>query len=231
MGKRTQKGYVLMPTIDYRNELGEKVPGTTGPIGRFKDSGGLIQWAYKTGREHGDLAARGLPAPKGLYDVTNAACETGTLAHALVEAHIQRREPTKEALADPRAVKAFEAYLEWQSSSKVEIIETEINLVSEQYQYGGCPDAIGTINGKPVLLDWKTSNGLYSDHLIQLAAYGHLLLECRGIKVTGNHLLRFAKENGDFHHHYFESLADEWEAFMLIRKLYDLDKRIKKRAR
>ena len=219
-----------MPTIDYRNELNARVPGTTTIIGRFKESGGLIGWAYKTGREHGDLAARGLPAPKSLYEVTDKACDIGTLAHQLVECHIQNKLLPIEAASNENAMKAFGAYLEWEQGSKVQIEKTEINLVSEEHQYGGCPDAIGKINGRWVLLDWKTSNAVYTDHLIQMAAYGHLIYECLQIDVQGYHLCRFSKENVDFGHHFFDQLDNEWESFKLMRRLYDLDKITKKRV-
>jgi hypothetical protein len=38
------------PTHGYVNAAGEKIPGTTTIIGRFKESGGLIQWAYARGK-------------------------------------------------------------------------------------------------------------------------------------------------------------------------------------
>jgi hypothetical protein len=74
-----------------------------------------------------------------------------------------------------------------------------------------------------VLLDYKTSNGVYSDMLIQLAAYKNLWEENRpDLPITGGcHLLRFAKERGDFAHHYFQELDDEWEQFLLFRQAYD----------
>jgi hypothetical protein len=94
-----------------------------------------------------------------------------------------------------------------------------------------CTMKICVANGL-VLLDYKTSNGVYSDMLIQLAAYKNLWEENRpDLPITGGcHLLRFAKERGDFAHHYFQELDDEWEQFLLFRQAYDLDKALKKRA-
>ncbi len=37
------------PAHGYRNAAGNKIPGTTTIIGRFKESGGLLQWAFKQG--------------------------------------------------------------------------------------------------------------------------------------------------------------------------------------
>ena len=86
------------------------------------------------------------------------------------------------------------------------VCEQEMELVSEEYRFGGCPDAIGlNSQGQVCLLDWKTSNGVYTDYLIQIAAYKHLWEENHPTKpITGGlHLLRFSEEHADFSHHYW----------------------------
>jgi hypothetical protein len=81
-------------------------------------------------------------------------------------------------------------------------------------------------------LDWKTSNGVYPDYLIQIAAYRQLWEENNPLKLLtgGFHLLRFSKEHADFAHHYWSELNDAWDQFVLFRRSYDLDKIIKKRV-
>ena len=49
--------------------------------------------------------------------------------------------------------------------------------------------------------------------------------------VGGFHLCRFAKEQGDFSHHYFPSLADEAETFLRMRDLFDRVKKAERRLR
>jgi hypothetical protein len=44
------------------------------------------------------------------------------------------------------------------------------------------------------------------------------------------HLCRFAKEQGDFSHHYFPSLDDEAETFLLMRGLFDRVKKAERRV-
>ena len=219
------------PKGGYRNKDGVRIPGTTTIIGRFKDSGGLLHWAFKQGQaaERGEI--------NSLYDKRDEAAESGTLAHEMVEAHINGEEFKPSKLEHSHEVvkqaeKAFNAYLLWESMTKLEIVDQEMQLVSEEYQFGGCPDAIGTINGELCLIDWKTSNGVYPDYLMQLAAYKQLWEENHPDKpLTGGfHLCRFAKEYGDFTHHYFDELDDAWEQFKLFRQAYDLDKKLKKRV-
>lgn len=214
------------PKKGYRLKDGTKVPGTTTVIGRFKDSGGLLFWAFAQGK----LAEQGVISK--LYDNANKAADLGTIAHGYIDDHIHKREFMLDRDNALPAVTAFETYLKWEKAYSVEFVETEMQLVSEEYQFGGTPDAIGIVNDELCLIDWKTSNAVYTDHLIQLAAYGHLWDVNNPDKpiVGGYHLCRFAKENGDFSHHYWPDLSEAWEQFKLFRRAYDIDKGLKKRA-
>lgn len=215
------------PKDGYRLKDGTRIPGTTSVIGRFKDSGGLMFWAFEQGKS----------GKARLYDSAEAAADIGTCAHAMVEAKIKGvpfdRSTHKLPEADwPKAENAFSRYLKWAEQSTVSVVEQEIMLVSEKYRYGGTPDAIGMIGNELCLLDWKTSNSVYSDHLIQLAAYRQLWEENYPDRpLTGGfHLLRFAKDFPDFAHHYFGELDAAWRQFVLFREAYDIDKILKKRA-
>lgn len=216
------------PKSGYFTKDGTKVPGTTTVIGRFKESGALIFWAYKRGKD-------GLE----LYESRDKAAELGTIVHEMVEEYIRGgnpREVIPEAITledQAQITSAFEAFEEWFESNKFEIVEQEMQLVSEVHKYGGTPDAIAIdAKGRLVLLDWKTSDGVYSDHLVQLGAYRMLWNETHPDNqlTGGSHLCRFAKTNGDFAHHFFPDLADAERQFVLFREAYDLDKRLKKRA-
>jgi len=214
---------------------GVRIPGTTTITGRYKESGGLMFWACKQGQKYPNL-----PPREAMYG--EKAAEVGTAVHTMVEVH------NKGGAADITGVwtdgqrqqiqSGFDAYLAWERMTRLKITHQEIPLVSIKHLFGGCPDAVGEIEGQPCLLDWKTSNSVYSDYLLQLAAYGHL---CEhgvrvdngrplGIRVGGFHLCRFSKLNGDFSHHYYPSLDLEWEQFKLLRRAYANDQIIRKRA-
>lgn len=220
------------PKAGYFLKDGTKVPGTTTVIGRFKESGGLLQWAFKQGQS----------GKKHLYEEAEKAADVGTAAHAMVEARIGGASEVEcgelaakmlpDALMRQWAISSFVAYEAWAKNFGVQIIEQELGLVSEQYKYGGTLDAIGLIGNQLALLDWKTSNSVYSDYLVQLAAYRNLWEENNPDRpITGGfHLLRFAKEHGDFAHHYFPNLNNAWRQFVLFREAYEIDKELKKRA-
>ncbi len=227
------------PKSGYRLADGTVVPGTTTVIGRFKESGGLIFWAYKRGKEHG-LA--GLASAR-LYDEVDKAADIGTMGHWLVEQHIHRSNSTALELETEfpglskemydTARDAYGAYLKWEQQTKLKIIDTEMGLVSEIFKYGGTPDAVGEIGGELCLVDWKTSNSVYTDMLCQLAAYRNLWNENHPENplVGGSHLCRFAKKHGDFAHHYYPNLDDAWEQFKLFNRAFHIDKRLKERVK
>ena len=211
-----------MPTQPYTNAAGKRVPSVTTIISRFKESGGLIHWAWQLGKDGLDYR-----------EERDAAASAGTIAHAMVEADIRGhafdRTPYAAALLE-KADSSFAAYTEWRRQTQLRPIETEVALVSEEHQYGGTLDAM-LVQGKLSLGDWKTSNALYADYLLQLAGYGILWRERHPDQpIHGFHLLRFSKSHGDFAHYFFADLREAEEAFLLMRRLYDLCATLKKRA-
>jgi len=105
--------------------------------------------------------------------------------------------------------------------------------VSETHRFGGTLDLILRTPQGLAVGDFKTSNAVYSDYLIQLGAYALLWEENRpDDPLTGGyHLMRFAKEHGDFTHRFWPNLDEAKEQFLLFRKAYDIDKQLVKRAK
>jgi len=211
-----------MPTFIYRTKDGTRVPSVTTINKIGQDSGGLIHWAWQLGIDGKDYR-----------QVRDEAAEGGTVGHALVEAAIHGRDPDLAGFGDEArdmGQRAFAAYREWREHTRLEIVASEVPLVSERYRFGGCMDAVARrSDGRLCICDWK-SGGLYPDHLCQLAAYGALWNENNPQPITGGyHLVRFNKDTGDFTHAYFADLSEAWTAFQLKRELYDAIARIKKR--
>lgn len=231
------------PRQGYRAADGKKIPSVT-TILKIKDPGALINWAYKTGREHGVLEGQGNPAPSGLYEGSDILA-IGTCVHSMCEAWVKGDEPMlvlekaleEETVNDKatfraQAASAYSAFEFWCKGTQLEIVDCEVQVISETHRYGGTLDFIGKLNNRLVLGDFKTSNGVWPEYLCQLAAYAKAYEETTGNKIDGGyHLLRFSKENGDFGHHFYPSLDDDaWPAFLHLRALYDLNEKLKKRA-
>jgi len=215
------------PKGGYRNKAGKKVPSVTTITNRFKDSGGLLWWAFEQGKaaERGEI--------ESLYDKRDEAAEAGKLAHALAEAYLKGKKlpDIPDDKIGEQARQGFKNFIRWFSMSKLEVAYTEVELVSEEYQYGGCNDLVFQSDLGLAIGDIKTSGGIYVGYLVQIAAYAHLWNEKHPeAPLTGGfHLCRFSKEDADFAHHFWTDLSDAWEMFKLLRKAYDLDKKLKKR--
>ena len=216
------------PKAGYRCKDGTKVPGVTTILGRWKESGGLLQWAFQ----------QGASGASNLYEKRDEAADVGTHCHAMVESHINGTPtPAMPNTFTPEMVKsaeqAFESFRLWENQSHLTVVEQEMSLVSEMYRFGGTPDAIAMIGKAPCLLDWKSSKGVYYDFLIQCAAYLNLYQENHPeVTLTGGvHIVRFGKMGGDFTHRHFAAdhpaLAIAWHQFILFRDAYDADKQLK----
>lgn len=217
-----------MPTAKagYYTKDGTRVPSVTTVLARWKDSGGLIHWAWDLGTQQIDYRK-----------VRDAAADAGSIAHLMVENYTNGVE-FDPSLYDKgllsKAEGAFGAFKEWADQTNLKVVRTELGLVSEKYRYGGTLDAM-MVNGRLALGDYKTSNAVYGEHCCQLAAYGQLWDENNpDNKITGGyHLLRFSKQEHpddpvSFTHHYWSDLSVALKMFLLLREAYELDKRVKK---
>lgn len=220
-----------MPTQIYKTADGIRVPSVTTINKIGQETGGLIHWAWQLGMDNIDYRT-----------ARDTAAEAGTLGHLLAECAIKRRDPTPEELKpyDEKArlagETAFGAFKQWLEQTRLEVIGSEIALVSERWRYGGCMDAVtkrertrvgGVVYG---IGDWK-SGALYPDHLCQIAAYANLWNERHpDMRIEEFHLCRFNKETGAFTHHFETDLSEAWQAFKLKRELYDHLAAIKKRV-
>jgi len=104
--------------------------------------------------------------------------------------------------------------------------------------FGGTIDCVGYFENEGqglCIFDWKTSKGLYSDYVIQLAAYEmlwNITAKERGVPkiAKGAHLIRFDKLTADFTHSHFGDMANERKQFLRFLQCYDAAKGINKRV-
>ena len=167
MSKDKIKGLSKAHTV-YKLADGTRVPGATTITGLLNKPH-LVRWANKLGLE-------GIDSSK----YTDEAAAVGTLAHALVQAHLQGEtldttmfSPTQVDLAE----NAVLSYLEWEKRHKIEPLICEVPMVSEKLRYGGTVDCYCMLDGIPTLIDFKTGKAIYDEYFVQTAAYKNLLLE------------------------------------------------------
>lgn len=108
------------------------------------------------------------------------AATTGTIAHALIEAFLNGTDVDISAypadlldLAKP----SFDAFMAWYGNHQIEVIAQECKHVSKVARFGGCFDALITLDGVMTLADWKSSKDIYGSMVAQVGAYYHLIKE------------------------------------------------------
>jgi hypothetical protein len=204
----------------YKLSNGQRVPSVTTITKRFADSGGLVRWANLQGLEG-----------KSLDEERDAAADAGKLAHAWIEASIFCRPLERPHWATDKmcaqAKKALESFQDWAAEVRLDVLETEMPLVSEAHRFGGTMDCLAIVSGRLAILDWKSGKSIYGDFIVQQAGY-HLLLEARGDAPLPERIciLRIGKQYADFHYHSYGADVIELarRSFLMQRELYDLDK-------
>ena len=95
--------------------------------------------------------------------------------------------------------KPFQAFVEWERQSRIEITMAEQRVYSPIHFHAGTMDAIGKRpDGKTVVMDWKTSNRLYPESKLQVAAYSHAYAQMYGEKVSEAWIVRLGKTKPEF---------------------------------
>src|SRR5579862_3572558 len=108
---------------------GKRLPSVTTILSRFKDSGGLVHWAWSLGVEGKDYR-----------DEQKKAADAGTCAHEMVESFIRGRKfdpaPYPAEILE-RAENAYSAFRRWADQCSLKPAKTEIELKSIKHRFGG----------------------------------------------------------------------------------------------
>lgn len=200
----------------YRLESGTQCVGVTtvtGILAKFP----LYNWYWKLGRD-------GIDSRKHLDHLAGI----GTLSHSMIFHYLKGEEADTSDYSQNQidlASNSFESFLQWKAQHTLEPVLMEVQLVSEEYRYGGTPDFYGMIDGVETLLDFKSS-GIYSDQYIQLSAYKNLLKEL-GKKVAHCKVLVVPndKDKG-FKEAQKEDVSVHFEIFLHCLEIYQLKKEI-----
>ena len=150
--------------VKFHSSAGNPVPSVTQVLG-VSSKPYLVPWAN-------DLGLKGLKYSDYMERITTI----GSIVHERIEAYVLNLpfDDTKysvELLDESEPV--FNKFIRWETGNSMGIMETETPM--ESNIYGGIMDAVVDLNGKPTLMDWKTSKEIYSEYFSQLAAYHRLL--------------------------------------------------------
>jgi hypothetical protein len=171
-------------------------------------------------------------------DKLEDAGEVGHIAHAWIESYIKAvlvkdQNKIEEILAnfppDPRACSACIAALDWMQQHNVRWLGTERKVYSRHYKYAGTMDGLCLVDScnnpkccrqpfrdRRTVADWKTSNYLYVEFILQTAAYKQAYEEETNDRIDDIWIIRLGKEDAEFDPWYVdEELAIRgWDAFL-----------------
>jgi hypothetical protein len=147
----------------------------------------------------------------------------GNLAHNWIEGYIKLvlSEGTNCPLAklqylsqfpsDQRAANCCVAALDWMQRHNVEWVETESKIYSRVHQYAGTMDGLCYCDScdnpsccptqftrRLSVADWKSSNYLYMEYMLQTAAYQAAYEEEHGVFIEDRWVIRLGKDDGEF---------------------------------
>jgi hypothetical protein len=187
---------------------GQKMPSVTAILGAVNKPA-LIPWAAKQEREMVFAAVRSLIADaevkrgnfmpslvaavgreKAHSKELAKAATIGTEAHGLIEWHLRRE--LKQAIGpqpqiSEKALWAFMAWEDWRKASNLSVNLIEEVVWSKRYGYAGTLDFAGEIDHEgqrmAVVTDNKTGRAIYKEAYLQIAAYGHALVEMQHADV------------------------------------------------
>lgn len=97
---------------------------------------------------------------------------------------------------EPEVINGINAFLEWFNTNKVKFTSAEKLLYSRKNDYTGLTDAVAIVNGRNLLIDYKTGKGIYNEAHYQVAGYVLAYEEETGEKLDGALILNFNKETG-----------------------------------
>lgn len=201
----------------YKDENGKRLPGVTTIIGQL-DKPALKAWANR-------LGLAGIDLNSYVDDLANV----GTLAHEMIQAHftgekVDTSEYSKNDI--DRAENALISFYNWADSMPIKPILNEAQLTTDRF--GGTVDMLCEIDGRNVLVDFKTGSGIYSEMMYQLAGY-KLLLEHNGYKVQQAMIVRVGRDEQEgFETKSITDLSLYETGFKLLLDFYDNSKKIKR---
>jgi hypothetical protein len=146
---------------------------------------------------------------------TRAASKVGNEFHALAE-HLANGCPVNPTTR--RLDGMVKSLLPFFANNCLVPEIQEFHVWSLKHKYQGTLDLIGILNGTLVVLDWKTSSGIYPEMALQLAAYAAAYFEMTGIRIKVGYIVHVSKKKP---HHLLTVKAFELKP-SLMRKFLKL---------
>ncbi len=206
----------------YVDEDGKYYPSATTLLEAYPKPFALLQWMKEVG--------------KGSDEIRDAAGRRGSAVHTLTERYDRGEEiellgESGQPVHSMEEWSMFERYTDFSNRFTPQYDMIEQQLICPELGFAGTLDRIGTVDGKKLLIDIKTSNGIYNSYWLQLAAYRQAAFVNMGVEVDGVAILwlnaktRTNGKKGDYQGVGWQMVVKEdsgkdWELFEAVQKLW-----------
>ena len=161
--------------------------------------------------------------------IAKASANFGTKVHSWLEHFALYKEfPALEADAYSDVQKIYQSVVQFVKdfgldTDKVQVIKPELFLY-HTLGYAGTADLVVMRDGKPYLIDYKATNSLKFQYLLQLAAYAAALKELYDLDIHKATLIRFDKSGNGYERLALssEDLAYYFQIFKMCLAFYRL---------
>lgn len=146
----------------YKLPSGNIVPSVTSVIGLATNKGyGFDQWLRDTGNES--------------KTILREAAESGSKVHNGIENLLLGNSIRADDYNfNIREWKKLHAFKNWWGGFDTDVKQVEYIVYSEEWGVAGTVDLLADIDGKMVMIDWKTGNNVHETAYQQLAAYFYM---------------------------------------------------------
>lgn len=149
------------------------------------------------------ILALGVPADAGLLEyykrnsiedqeaILQDSKERGTNVHKAIETLLNGGKVNSEDFKRPHEKKAITAFVDWYQKVKPENVKPEmvVAYLDDDMKFAGTVDFIGTINGRRVIIDFKTSKVHSKKNCLQIEAYKKAYEQAYGETIEDGYLL------------------------------------------
>lgn len=206
----------------YQDEDGRHWPSATTILEAFPKPYQLLQWMKEVGKQSDEIR--------------DAAGRRGSTVHNLTDLYDQGLEVSllgdgSQPQYSLEEWSMFERYVDFSTRFNPEHHLIEQQVICPELGFAGTLDRICTIEGRKLLVDIKTSNGIYDTYWLQLAAYRKAAYVNMGVEVDGVGILwlnaktRTNGKKGDMQGVGWQmALRDDtekdWDLFQAVQKIW-----------
>jgi hypothetical protein len=149
-----------------------------------------------------------------------AAGDWGSELHKAIECFIGGLSIPE--LKQPNQDLAYSQFVAWATDNKVEFLESEKHLYSEEHWIGGIVDMVFKMNGKTYIGDVKTGSGIYPEMWAQMGAYDLCLKEMGMYQDIAGYIIINLKKDGTIGIGHSENTQFNQNFFKAALELYKL---------